>query len=287
MKTPPITAEQVLPLWVTTLKALRLSLRTPYPPERKSLAEFYVATAMFDVLGSHAYRQIQRALGYAHAEATHLAMNRRSVLSHGDWHRSIRKACVDAFETGRVIEIAPLPPGERPSPSPIVTAPAPLPTLLNMRATAAPPPTRTMTDIAKSVAASFPKRVMAVRPSPAPSEPQPPHRPFGKLATGPKPAPITTTIKRRPDVELKPDGSNIYAVPLIRRNPANVQGVSVPVPGDKPEGWKPPPHPKDAPEDADTVTVKVKISGDSHHETSRQKSVTLPRIRALEGRDDG
>ncbi len=288
--TARITAEQVLPLWVTALKALGLPLRTPYPPERGSAAQYYVAKPLIDYLCPPHVRDIAKALGYEYPGVSLFKSHRIR------WRRAnlpiaaILDACALAFETGKVVTIsvpvwvspnaealfsgpvsdvsAPVEPAQV-KPEPEVAAPA-------------PSPARTIADIAGSVAKTFPvPQKKPVAASPKKSEPTYPDTHRGRPAHPPQHPPITTFEKPRSIPELKPDGSNMYAVPLRSRRPDPRYCVSVPVPGDKPEGWKPPN------DEGYNVAGRTRNDPGGLNRRPVPKTITLPRIRALEGRDDG
>lgn len=295
--TPRITAESILPLWVTTLKALGLPLGTPYPPERGSAAQYYVGVTLIDYIGTSHTRSIAKALGYGENGTSLFKTHRTKWRRENMPSKAIADACAVAFETGEVVAVS-VPVGiapdgtwqfsSDPKPDP---RPEPAPAVEPAQEPPAPP-TRTMSDIAKSVAKTFPNPQKKPQTAAAKkSEAIYPDVPRGRTARPPQHPPITTVIRPRPVQDLKPDGSNMYEVPLFgTRTIKPRQGVSIPMPGDKPEGWKPPPPPVDESASADSDTVSMvralKFGGEPNRANGRHK-ITLPRIRTLEGRDDG
>ena len=94
-------------------------------------------------------------------------------------------------------------------------------------------------------------------------------------------APVPTSQPRIIE-ELKPDGSNMYRVPLTARvKPSAKTAVSVPFPGDKPEGWEPP---------EDSGGNFAGRSDSSHHyvlpSRARDRSITLPKLSFLDGKSN-
>lgn len=77
----------------------------------------------------------------------------------------------------------------------------------------------------------------------------------------------------------------IYGAPLIapRKIDPRAAYPTMPIPGDKPEGWTPPPEPDDSDVDSEVMRVPSPNSERlGHREGARSKKITLPRIRALE-----